>query len=118
MFPYTTPLHVVRSIIGRAGKSPLSCTAGVARHISHIIVTCVGGSKAPPIPLLPLVWKRAVWPILNIKYTMMSQLVSTYYCMCYNSLASVLSARGKLALDNHNKTNNVRFYRSLHDLQA
>ena len=35
--------------------------------------------------------------------------------MCYNSLASVFSARGKLALDNHN---NVRFYRSLHDLRA
>ena len=90
--------------------------------VCTFIVTCVGGSKAPPIPLLPLLWKRAVWPILNIHVvhvtTMMSQFVSTYYRMCYNSLASVLSSRGKLARDNRNKTNNVRFYRSLHDLRG
>ena len=43
-------------------------------HCIHIfIVTCVGGSKAPSIPLLPILYEacgmanieRSIWPILN-----------------------------------------------------
>jgi len=43
------------------------------KYIMGIFVTCMGGSKAPPVPLLPILYEacgmanieHSIWPILN-----------------------------------------------------
>ena len=66
-------------------------------------MTCVGGSKAPPIPLLPILYERTV--MANIERSIWKLLNDDVIPVLVHPV--LWHGNGLLALESHNKTHNV-----------